>query len=333
MATIKDVAILAGVSTCTVSRALANKGYIKLETKNLILKAAKQLHYRPNYSAQSLKYGNTRTIGLIVPDITNPYYPKITKSIENYLQKIGYTLILGNTGEQVTKEKKIIETFKRHNVDGVIALPCSKDVKHIQSLSNSGIPYVFLNRNIAGEKHTILTDNYFGGYTMVKFLIENGHRRIGIIIPNFDNQIYEERFIGAKSALAEYDLLKSNQKYFLLNVHNVQIEHGRVCNILRCQERPTAFFAANDMLGIGIYGAIWDCGLKIPDDVSVVGYDDISIDSLMFPPLTTFLQEEDKIAEKAVNHLICLIEHRQTKETECLKGKIIIRDSVKNLLK
>ena len=151
MSTIKEVAALAGVSICTASRALNNKDNIRPETRKRILDAVRELDYRPNFSAQSLKHGRTNTLGLIVPDITNPYYPKITKSIEEYAANHGYMLLLCDSNGQIDKEKRIVESLKDRHVDGIIALPCSNDVEHIQSLGNAGVPYVFINRHFGDD--------------------------------------------------------------------------------------------------------------------------------------------------------------------------------------
>ena len=128
MATIKDVAKLAGVSICTVSRALANKENITPKTMEKVLSAVRELDYKPNYSARSLKIGSTDTLGLIVPDITNPYYPKVAKSIEEYAEKKGYMILLCNSNEDLNKEKRLVDTLKKRNVDGVIILPCSRHI-------------------------------------------------------------------------------------------------------------------------------------------------------------------------------------------------------------
>ena len=332
MSTIKEVAALAGVSICTASRALNNKDNIRPETRKRILDAVRELDYRPNFSAQSLKHGRTKTLGLIVPDITNPYYPKITKSIEEYAANHGYMLLLCDSNGQIDKEKRIVESLKDRHVDGIIALPCSNDVGHIQSLRNAGVPYVFINRQFRKDLCSISTDNFYGGYTMVRYLIENGHHRICGIFPEFDNQIYEERFHGAQEALREHGILEENVRFFLFDVHSMRGSYDKITALLTDgRDRPTAVFCANDMLVMGVYGAIRDCNLKIRDDISIVGYDDIPMASMMTPPLTTFLQPEDEIAEKAINYLLELIDGNAPHIMECLRGKIIIRESVKKI--
>lgn len=331
MATIKDVAALAGVSICTVSRALDNKNYVKAETRQIILDAAAALDYHPNHAARSLKQGMTKTIGLIVPNILNEYYPKITKSIETYAQKTGYSLILCDTDENVSQEKRIVTMLKNHDVDGVIALPCSEDVSHIKSLSKAGIPYVLVNRRFDDVRDSIPTDNVYGGYVMTRHLIDNGHTRIGMIFPSFRNQIYRERFEGAEKALRESNLFEINAANFLLDVSELKSIQEMLRSLLTNQDKPTAIFASNDMLAAEVYQIAYELGLNIPQDISVVGYDDTMLSSYLTPPLTTFLQPEDEIAEAAINYLILRINGQSPPESMELRGRIILRNSVRTL--
>lgn len=331
MSTIKEVAALAGVSICTASRTLNNKENIKPDTRKKVLEAARKLDYHPNFTAQSLKHGKTKTLGLIIPDITNPYYPKITKSVEECASQYGYMIMLCDSNGHIDKEKRIIESLKDRHVDGIIALPCSNNVEHIQSLNKAGIQYVFINRHFNEDLRSITTDNFYGGYTMVKYLIEMGHKKISCIFPEFNNQIYDERFQGASKALQEHGLLEKNQRYFLFNVNDMRGAYDKIATLMKRDDHPTAVFCANDMLAMGIYGAVRDCDLKIAEDISVVGYDDIPMASMMTPPLTTFLQPENEIAEKALMYLMDLINGDTPRKTECLCGKIIIRESCKRL--
>jgi LacI family transcriptional regulator len=327
MSTIKDVADLAGVSICTVSRAIANKDRIRPETRKRVLWAAKKLNYKPNFTAQRLKLGGTSTFGLLLPDITNPYYPKIAKSIEEYAAECGYMILLCNAEENLQREIQLAETLLSRNVDGLIVLPSTQSIGHIQRFAEEGVPYVILNRNFAGESHCIPSDNTYGAYTMVKYLIENKHTNICAVFPGFDNTIYGERYAGVLAALREFGLEKCADS-FLMDAGDMQTIHDQVLVLLRRPKYPTAFFAANDLLTIGIYSAINECGLRIPDDISVAGYDDILFASMFVPPLTTYLQPEAEMARAAIDHLICEIEGKVPPRAEKLKGRIVIRKSV-----
>lgn len=329
MSTIKDVANLADVSICTVSRVLVDKGYIKPETKEKVLEAARKLQYRPNHTAQNLKAGNTKKFGLVLPDITNMYYPIIAKSIEEYAGKKGYMILLCNSNMSLQKEKQLFELLKRRAVDGVIALPVSQDISHIQELACQGIPYVLVNRDFANDSHCIPSDNFYGGYTMMKYLIEHGHKNICAIFQSFENSIYKERWEGAELALKEFGL---NDTLFLYDVNDMLAAHKKVLSLLGTNEQPTAFFASNDMLAAGVYSAAYERKLIIPKDISVVGYDNIAYSFLMVPPLTTFEQPAGEMARRAIDLLIKQLNGDAiNKKAKKLRGRLVERKSVANV--
>jgi len=323
MATIKDVANHVGVSICTVSRALANKNYVKPETRERVLQAAKELGYEPNYMAKSLREGNTRTIGLILPDIANVYYPKIAKYIERYFAEKGYMILLCNANRDIEKEVKLVEMLKSRDVDGVLVWSSFQKIDHFQSFAKSNIPYVFVNRDFKQE-HCVPCDNFYGGYSMIHHLIEKGHRQICAMFPSFENPVRKECYAGALQAAKE---CPDCHIEYVFDAQN-QISHEQVETLLAQKVRPTAFFAASDMLAISLYSSIQKCGLRIPEDISVVGYDNISITSMLNPPITTFEQTESELAKAAVDALLALIKGEEFKTHGKLRGKMIIRDSV-----
>jgi LacI family transcriptional regulator len=226
------------------------------------------------------------------------------------------------------KEIQLSEMLLARNVDGLIVLPATQTIRHIQRFAEAGVPYVIINRSFEGEKHCIPSDNRYGAYIMMRYLIKNNHTNICAVFSSFDNPIYRERYNGAVDALREFGL-ENCAASFLLDVRDMQSIHDRALVLLRGKHRPTAFFAANDLLTIGIYSAIGECNLRIPADVSVAGYDDISFASLFVPPLTTYLQPEDEMAQAAVDHLIAEMEGKTSlPPVKKLKGHIVIRKSV-----
>lgn len=332
MPTIKDVAKLAGVSVSTVSRALSNKVFVEDETKAKVLCAVKELNYRPNFLAKGLKDGCTNTFGLLLPDLENLFYPKIMKSIEKYAAEQGYNIIICNTNESKAQEIKDLEMLKNRYVDGIIVITVSDDIEHILRLQQDNIPFVFVNRYFAKDVNCITSDNRYGAYSMIKYLIENGHEKISCVLRSFSLQIYKERYEGCVTAFRECGI-KDYEQYFMYDVNSITDAYNRTKEILNKSERPTAFFASTDMLSIGIYSGITDCGLKIPDDISVVGYDNIHISKHTMPPLTTFEAPVDEIGKATIQNLLKQIElKKQTKaQKKILKGSIIIRNSVKKL--
>lgn len=324
MATIKDVANHVGVSICTVSRALANKNYVKPETRERVLQAAKELGYEPNHMAKSLREGNTHTIGLIMPDIGDMYYPKIAKYIERYFSEKGYMILLCNADKDIEKEVRLAEMLKSRGVDGVLVWSSFQKIDHFKSFAKSNIPYVFVNRDFKQE-HCVPCDNFYGGYSMIHHLIEKGHRQICAIFPSFENPVRKECYEGVVQAAKECEDCHIE---YVFDLQSMQVSPEQVEAQLARKVRPTAFFAANDMLAISLYSAIQKCGLRIPEDISVMGYDNISITSMLNPPMTTFEQTESELAKAAVDALLALITGEEMKSYGKLRGKMVIRDSV-----
>lgn len=330
MATIKDVAKKAGLSICTVSRALANKNNIRPETRERVLQAAKDIQYQPNKIAQSLRFGNTNTFGLILPDITNMYYSDFAKHIENYAEKKGYVVMLCNSDMSIKKERQSIEVLSQRNVDGIIALAISKEIDHIQGLVQKGIPYVLVNRDFVDDPHAIPSDNYYGGYTIIKHLIEYGHKNICAIFPSFNIPAYETRCHAAKATLKEHGL---SDRFFLYDVNSNYEACAKVEALLEETDRPTAFFTANDMLAVGVYSAAYKYKLRIPEDISVVGYDNVAYSSMMIPPLTSFDQSVNEMVKKTIDYLLLQIKGNvpSEKKPEKVCGKLVSRESVSKL--
>ena len=324
MATIKDVANNVGVSICTVSRALANKNYVKPETRERVLQAAKELGYKPNYIAKSLREGNTRTIGLILPDIANMYYPKIAKYIERYFADQGYMILLCNANRDIEKEVRLVEMLKSRDVDGVLVWSSFQKIDHFQSFAEANIPYVFVNRDFKQE-NCVPCDNFYGGYSMIRYLIENGHRRICAMFPSFENPVRKECYAGAVKATEECPDCHVD---YIFDAEKMEVSHDQIEEHLQVGTAPTAFFAASDMIAISLYTAIQKNGWRIPEDISVVGYDNISFTSMLNPPMTTFEQTERELAKAAVDALLALIAGEKIQSSKKLQGKIIIRDSV-----
>lgn len=333
MATIKDVAKLAGVSISTVSRTLSNKIFVEEETRQKVLRAVKELDYRPNMMAKGLKEGKTQTLALLVPDINSLFYPMLMKSIEKYATEKNYSLILYNNNEDISREKRNLETLKNRYVDGVICMSVSDEVSHIiNTVKEDKLPAVFVNRYFNEDVSCITIDNHYGGYIAVKHLLENGHRKISCMFGDLSNQRFRERFEGCKQAMEEYGV-DDYEKYFSFDVESIEEAYSKTINILNNGERPTAFFASIDSFAIGIYSGINHKGLRIPEDISVVGYDNLFITQYMNPPLTTYDTRIDELAKQSVDCLVRQIENgdKSTIEKNIFKGSLIIRDSVKNI--
>lgn len=329
MATIKDVAREAGVSVCTVSRTLSGKGYIKAETREKVLKAVRDLNYHQNKLAVSLKTGRTNTLALIIPDVMNMYYSRLAKYLEQCAADKGYMVYLCNSSNSIERERRFIESLCQKNVDGVVVTPCTNEHQHIRKLADFGIPYVYLNRNFQDEpEHCIRNDNFKAAYDCICYLIDNGHTRIGAIFQSFDIMIYEERYAGMVKAMEDRKI-PLDQSNLLFDVDGLEDCHARIEKMLLKENRPEAIFTSNDMLAFDVYKAAYNCGLKIPDDLSVVGYDNIIMADKVIPPLTSYFTPAAELAKAAVQYIDAGIHGETLCDFPVFEGELIIRDSVK----
>lgn len=325
MSTIKDVAKLAGVSVSTVSRALSGKTFVEEATKQRVMEAVKELRYRPNVLAKGLREGKFCTIALVVPDINSLFYPALSKSMEKAAYDRGYSLILCNTNNDIEMEKHVVEMLANRGIAGIICMSVEDDVSNLYEFQvRENIPVVLINRKGLGKLGTVMLDNEQGGYLMTRTLLENGHRKIAAMFDSIEKQRFLSRYSGCKRAMEEYGVT-DYEKYFVYGIDTIDGAYQHAVELLNREDRPTAFFAAIDMMAIGIYRAISEAGLSIPKDISVVGFDDIFVSEHMFPPLTTYHTPMEELAEKAID---MLIENKEPVQEIVIKGWVQKRQSV-----
>ncbi len=290
MPTIKDVAKNAGVSYATVSRALNNHPEINEETRKKIFKIAAEMGYQPNAIAQGLVKKETKTIGLLIPDITNPFFPEVARGVEDAANMEGYSVFLCNTNWSEEQEEKYLEVLMKKQVDGIIIGPSSERLSHIKKVFHSGIkPTVFISRISYFNSTSILIDNINGARVAVEHLIDKGHRKIAFIGGLKDAFSNQDRLLGYKNAL-EINGIPINKDYILNGDFKRESGHYTTKKMLQLVPRPTAVFAANDLLALGAIQAIKEEGLTIPGDIAVVGFDDIGFAALPEIDLTTIAQ-------------------------------------------
>lgn len=331
MSTIRDVAKLAGVSVSTVSRSLSGRTFVEEETKQRVLDAVRELNYKPNIIARGLREGRFCTIALIVPDINSLFYPALMKNIEKEAAEKGYSLILCNTNDSAEKEKQAIEMLSSRGVAGILCMSVEDDIQNLLAFQEeTGIPVVLINRSSQGKLGTVSVDNELGGYMMTKLLLEKGHRKIAGMFGSFEKSRFRERYNGCKRAMEEYGI-EDYKHYFIYDVDTIDEACQRTMEILKWEDRPTAFFATIDMMTIGIYSGISQCDLQIPNDISVVGFDDIFVTKHMLPPLTTYHAPIEELAGKAVEMLVNQIENNGVADEIIVPGNIKERQSVSTL--
>ena len=331
MSTIKDVARLAGVSTSTVSRTLSNRIFVEEETRKKVLDAVKELNYKPNIIARGLREGRTYTLAFLVPDINSLFYPTIMKCIERCASEKGYSLILCNNNESIEKEKSTIEMLGNRGIDGILCMSVEDDIRHLVRFQRERkIPVVLVNRGFSGELSSVSVDNEYGGYLMTTYLLDQGHRKIAGMFGDFGRHRFRERYNGCKRAMEEYGIT-DYKKYFIYDVDTIEEAYQRTKKILSEEDRPTAFFATMDILAIGIYSGINECGWRIPEDISVVGFDNIFMTEYMTPPLTTYDAPIGTMAEKSVECMMAQIDDLEVNNQLILRGELIERKSVKKI--
>jgi LacI family transcriptional regulator len=301
--TIKDVARLAGVSHTTVSHIINGTRYVSPETRARVLKAIKDLDYHPHSSARSLHGKKTGVVGLVIPDIANPFYVPIVRSIEEVMNGRNYNVILCNTEENPERERTYIQLLRQREVDGLIIAPTGANHDLLLKLYAGGKPVVLIDRYFpaAGSEQflpTVITDNLTGSRHATCHLLEQGHRRIALLLNDLPISTSKERYDGYVQAFQEagVPLDLALIKYCVAHVADAR---RLVCDLLEQPGRPTAIFATNSPLTIGTLLALRDLRLKCPEDVSVIGFDDLTEISPTGPVITTVSQPAREIGQRA----------------------------------
>jgi len=301
----KDVAKLAGVSQAAVSMVLSGTGAptVSPDTWTRITEAAKALGYAPNRFAQALKTRRTMTIACIVPDITNPFYPVLIRGVQAVAQEGAYDVITVNTDGDPARERHFLDWAHQGRVDGVIGVFFTLTATDFRSLVEAGVPVVRIEsaRKKGGDIaiDDIFVDSHEAAHAVVDYLLGRGHRRIAMLAGTGGPQ--RVRVEGYREAMAAAGAVPS---VTITEAFSEEAGFAAAQSILESGYEPTAIFAANDLMAIGVMRALRDRGLRIPEDVAVVGFDDISPASLVSPPLTTVSQFQARMGELAAEALL-----------------------------
>ncbi|WP_252502397.1 LacI family DNA-binding transcriptional regulator [Sporosarcina sp. Marseille-Q4943] len=310
MASIRDVAKHAGVSVATVSRVLNDKGYVSVETRKKVEAAIADLNYRPNEVARSLFNKQSNTLGLILPDIMNPFFPELARAIEDTASKLGYTVILCNSDEDEEKAQRYIDVLLQKYVDGIIISSNTIQEKTIRELT---IPVVCIDREISKDIPTIVVDNKEGARMATRFLKEKGRRKIGHIRGPLEIINAEERCEGYREVVSGEEWF---QESYIVNGHyRMDTATEATLELFRRHPDIDGIFAANDTMAIGAMKAAYEHGLKVPEDISIIGFDGIALAKASIPELTTIEQPLYELGQKAAKMLIKLIKGQDVKKT------------------
>jgi LacI family transcriptional regulator len=304
MPTIKDVARRAGVSPTTVSYVLTGSRFVSPGTKARILDAIAELNYQPDQIARSLRAKRTMTVGMIVSDITNPFYADIVRGVEDMLRDRHYSLILCNSDEAPERELATLQLLSRKRIDGLILVATGANVEALRAASLSGLPIVLVDRKLPGDwLDTVLVDDRQGAEIAVRHLLQRGHRRIGAIIGRTGISTTDSRRLGYEAALREFGvavdpaLIQNGQSTARGGAAAAQA-------LLALAPRPSAIFAANNVMTVGLFLAIKEHGLRCPQDIAVIGFDDTVWLSAFTPGVTTIAQPSYDLGERAAGLLL-----------------------------
>lgn len=310
MATIHDVAKLAGVAPITVSRVINNSGYVSDKVREKVNAAIAELGYVPNVLARSLKSKKTNTLALVFTDITNPFFTILARGVEDTASKAGFNVIFCNTDESQEEEDNYIQLLLQKQVDGILLVPAKSNTKSIQLILDQKTPLVVLDRRVADAKVDVVRgDSEGGAFQVTEYLINLGHRRIAILSGPRDVSTAEDRVQGYERAMRANGL-----------VDNIQSSYGRFSQesgntvtkeIFSKQPRPTAIFAANNVIALGSLSALLNMGLNVPEDVAIVSFDDIPDNLTHSPFFTVVRQPSYEMGKKATELLIARIKGDQ----------------------
>ncbi len=304
MATIKEVARAAGVSPATVSRALAGRPTVDSALAARVWQAASELSYRPSRIARNLRTRQTTVWGVVVSDIRNPFYTELLRGLEDTAQEAGYALLIGNADERLDKEASYLELFVAERVAGVVLSAASQELTDVTLLSNQGIPVVAVDRALHGQAvDTVLADNEGGAYQATHHLFGQGYRRVACITGPADRTTATDRLAGYVRAHAEAGV----------DVEDALVRHSdfrqgggytAAYELLTAARTPDALFVANNLMTVGALEAVAQLGLRVPEDLGMVGFDDIPLASLLRTPISVVAQPAYDMGRTAASLLL-----------------------------
>ncbi|WP_352642317.1 LacI family DNA-binding transcriptional regulator [Mesorhizobium sp. M0220] len=326
--TINDVALRAGVSNMTVSRVVMGKGYISVKTRERVEAAINELGYRPNELAKSMRNNATRSIGFILPDLTNTSNAVVAQTAEGILAQSGYRMVLGSTGFSPEQESQFFSMFQQNTVDGVIAVIADETRAHIHDLvQNSRVPIVVLNRDLPFPVDTVYSEDRHCIRDVMQYLGRLGHRRIALITAPLTMRPGRLRHQAYAEALSELEIEFDPS---LVRVRHEIAANGyqATLELLRQARRPTALIVAANQLGFGALQAVQELGLRIPRDLSFVGTDEGFVTSVIDPPLTAISRDMELVGRHAANLLLSrLAEPTQSPQSATVRSEVILRQS------
>lgn len=330
--TLKSIAAELHLSIGTVSRILNGKAKefrISKETVELVERYAQKKGYTPNLIAKGLQASKTFTIGLMIPDIANPFFAVMAKHIERAASLANYSILLIDAEESTEKEEKEVEIMMSRKVDGIIAAPVGKTVDHFHKIVKAGIPLVFVDRYFTScTIPYVSSDNRRGAYEATKHLVDNGHTRIGLIKGDIATEPVIERLKGYRKALEDAGI-PYTETYETGNEFSFENGLASANKLLSMEKRPSALLCMSNLLGLGALKAIHDNGLEVPGQISLIIYDDQPYAAYLNPPITTVKQDSEQMGKLAIDFILKKINKETTDNMQIkLTTQLICRASV-----
>lgn len=322
MATIKDVAQVAGVTVTTVSRVLNNRGYISEATRKKVYEAMEELNYQPNELARSLFRKKSNLLGLIIPDVSHPFFAQLTNYIEYYAYKAGYKILLCNSYQDSIKEKEYIDMLKRNQVDGIIM---GSHTLETSDYLNTNLPIVTIDRNISENIPCITSDNYHGGKLATRLLIDKGCKKLAHISGPLElNTPANNRYRAFMDVVTEYNIEHVVEQTKLDGIENYE---SLAYKIFEMHPDIDGVFASSDVIAASIIKVAGYLKKEVPKNLKVVGYDDIKLARLVMPSLSTIRQPIEAMGEMAVNILLDEMEGKSVPAEKVLPIELVTRET------
>lgn len=318
--TIKQIASLAGVSRSTVSRVLTGHPNVKPATREKVERIIRELDYRPSSLAQGLSRGSVNIVALLVGDIRNPFYSEVARGVEDVASQAGYMVVFCDTDYQNERENQYLKMAQQYGFAGLIMMTAMDTDELIPVMENVKCPIVLLNRYISTySTDTVLVDNVHGGYIVGQHLAKLGHRQIGFLGGPKSSSASRERAKGFYQAISDFGIQIESRNVV---EGDLKMESGYRYGkawLRKKQNQPTAIFAANDLMALGVMQALQEEGVRIPEDVSIVGYDDLPVSKVPAISLTTVRQPQYQMGSVAMKILL----ERIRENSDCVPQRIV----------
>ena len=305
MASLKDVAALAGVSVSTVSRVINRNTPVEPDTREKVEKAIQKLEYRPNLLAKGLRDGSGKMIGFVVPETMHPTFSRFLQYVGDYCYAKGYSLVVGSHHNDPSIEEQLIDSFYRRNIDGLILSLVSDESRALSMIYRSPVPTVIIDRVTSGGRHnSVTTDNHMAGYIMAEHFISLGHKKIGCVTGPMSISLSRERLQGFRDALSAHGL-SLEDRFVAEGTFDISAGFHAARKIFsNLNDRPTAIWGQSDDIAAGILKYVSTAGISVPKDLSLAGMDDNELASALTPSLTTIAQPIELMSENAVDLII-----------------------------